>query len=265
VLGASGDGGAGRRPAGSGQLRLTAGEGARAEGEELWREGEARFRIAFEEAAIGMAITRHDGRWLKVNRALCATLGYTEEEMLARTFQSITHRDDVAANAECLRRALAGEFDRHEIEKRYIHKEGHVVWMALNAVLVREAGGLPPYFLAQMQDISDRKRTEALLRESEARYRQLAESVRDVFYLKDAASSSLLYLSPAYERLWGRARDGLLAVRRVPGLGVVLMSGYAEGDVAAARAGAPIAAFLKKPFTAEALRDAVRRAADSGR
>ncbi|HEU4647927.1 MAG TPA: PAS domain S-box protein [Gemmatimonadales bacterium] len=131
------------------------------------RESEARFRIAFDDAAIGMAITNPDGRWLRVNRALCDALGYSADELVASSFEAVTHPDDLAASREILRALLAGEIDRGQLEKRYLHKQGHVVRMVLNIVLARDAAGMPLYFLVQFQDITERTALEAQLRQAQ--------------------------------------------------------------------------------------------------
>jgi PAS domain S-box-containing protein len=131
--------------------------------EKLLRESEERFSSAFELAPIGMALVAPDGRWLKVNRAICAIVGYSEAELLARTFQEITHPDDLTADLECVRRLLAGEIRFYEMEKRYIHARGHFVTVLLDVSLVCDAQGRPLYFISQIQDITERKRAEAEL------------------------------------------------------------------------------------------------------
>ncbi len=165
------------------------------------QESEVWFRMAFDRATIGMAITRHDGTWVRVNRALAAILGYTPEEILDRPFQSVTHPDDLPASLDIMRRALAGEIDEWQMEKRYIHKDGHTVWVALNVAVVREPAGGAVYFLAQMRDVSDRKQTETLLRESEARSRQLVEFSPDGIAVH--ADGRFRYANPAMARLLG--------------------------------------------------------------
>jgi len=87
------------------------------------------FRSAFEHASIGMAIVDLDGRFLKVNRSLCEIVGYRENELLARTFQDITHPDDLEADLMMARRLVAGDIDVQHLEKRYVHSDAHAVWI----------------------------------------------------------------------------------------------------------------------------------------
>jgi PAS domain S-box-containing protein len=120
------------------------------------RESEERFRAAFDHSAIGIALVSLNGRWLQVNAALCRILGYDEQTLLALDFQTITHPDDREPNLVFLRRALAGEIDHYEFEKRYIHKDGHTISALLTTALVRDAGGAPLYFVSQIQDMTER-------------------------------------------------------------------------------------------------------------
>jgi two-component system, sensor histidine kinase and response regulator len=122
------------------------------------RESEERFRSSMEYAAIGMALVAPDGRWLRVNRALCKITGFSEVELLATNFQSITHPGDLEEHLNKIRKLLAGEFDSFEMEKRYIHKDTHLVWIQLNVSLLRDAAGQPLYLISQIQDITERKR-----------------------------------------------------------------------------------------------------------
>ena len=124
------------------------------------RESEERFRGAFDAAAIGMGLLSLDGRWLKVNAKLCEIVGYTFEEMLTMSFQEITHPDDIEADLALSRRLLVGVFPSYQMEKRYIHKDGHTVWIHLSVSLVRDADGTPAYSVAQILDITDRKAVE---------------------------------------------------------------------------------------------------------
>jgi PAS domain S-box-containing protein len=124
------------------------------------RESEERFRSAFEYAAIGMALVGLDGRWLQANPALCDFTGYTEQELLATTFQAITHPDDLEIDIINTRSLLAGEIFSYQMEKRYFHKHGATIWALLNVSLVRDAQRQPRYFVSQIQDITERKQTD---------------------------------------------------------------------------------------------------------
>jgi two-component system sensor histidine kinase/response regulator len=132
--------------------------------EVVLRESEERFRGAFDFAAIGMALVAPDGRFLKVNRALCEIVGRSEADLLRCDFQSITHPEDVAADIDQLQRVLTGEVPTYQMEKRYLHADGHVVWVQLSVSLVRDVAGKPLYFVSQILDITDRRRAESELR-----------------------------------------------------------------------------------------------------
>ncbi len=157
----------------------------RARVEEELREAEQRFRSSFGDAAIGMGLVGTDGRWLQVNRSLCELLGYSEQELLSKTFQDITHPDDLEMNLDQVKQVLAGKIDTSKVEKRYLHKLGHVVWTLLNVSLVRDANGIPLYFIAQIQDITESKRAEEEVRKNNA----LVQLLRAVATASNEASS----------------------------------------------------------------------------
>src|SRR5262249_18608793 len=98
---------------------------------EAFLQSEERFKSAFRFAAIGMALVAPDGRFLQVNDALCSIVGYSQQELLSKTFQDITHPLDLEADLEYVRQLLGGETDTYQMEKRYYHKLGHVVWVLL--------------------------------------------------------------------------------------------------------------------------------------
>jgi PAS domain S-box-containing protein len=127
-------------------------------------EAEERFRTAFDNAPIGMALVAPDGRWLKVNRAICEITGYSETALLTRTFQSITHPDDLDADLELLRQVLAGERRTYQMDKRYLHADGHIIWVSLSVSLVRDASGEPLYLITQVKDITGRRAAEESIR-----------------------------------------------------------------------------------------------------
>lgn len=131
--------------------------------EQALRESEDQFRATFEQAAVGIAHVGLDGRWLRVNQKLCDIVGYTREELLERTFQAITHPDDLDADLAILRRMPAGEMATFSTEKRYFRKNGAIVWVNLTVSLANGPAGEPKYFISVIEDITERKRLEEQL------------------------------------------------------------------------------------------------------
>ena len=140
--------------------------------EEDLRESEERFKNAFQYSPIGVALISPEGKWLKVNARLCSIVGYSESELLAKSFQDITHPDDLDLRVIRLRRMQAGETDTYVAEKRFLHTDGHVVWVSLTMGLLKDASGAPLY-IAQIEDITRRKQTEEEL----ARHREHLEEL----------------------------------------------------------------------------------------
>lgn len=130
------------------------------ETEQELRESEERFRSTFEQAAVGVAHNGLDGRWLRVNQRLYDIVGYSREELLDTTFQDITYSGDLETDLDYARRLLAGEIETYSMDKRYFKKDGSVVWINLTVSLVRDPSGEPKYFIAVIEDISERKRAE---------------------------------------------------------------------------------------------------------
>src|SRR5215469_967073 len=138
------------------------------------RESERLFRAMFERSVVGIAHTAPDGHWLRVNQRLCELLGYTRDELAVRTFHDVTHPDDVDDSVAHLKQLLVGGRDADEWDKRYIRKDGAVIWVHLTVSLVRTPTGEPDYFISMVQDITDRKqlehdRSQSLERERAAR------------------------------------------------------------------------------------------------
>ncbi len=134
--------------------------------EDALRESEERFRGTFENAAVGIAHTDLDGRWLRVNEKLCAILGYPVEEALRLCWQDVTYAEDVPASVEQFAAFLQGQRCSYSLEKRYVRKDGSVIWGQLAVSLQRDAAGKPAYIIAVIQDISERKRLDAELRQA---------------------------------------------------------------------------------------------------
>jgi PAS domain S-box-containing protein len=144
------------------------------------RESERRFQSTFEQAAIGMAIVGADGKMLQVNRRLCEIVGYTEDELLTLRFQDVTHPDDLAADLEPHRALRSGELASYSRHKRYVRKDGDIVWINLAVATVRdESGKKLDYFVSAFEDITAAKRAEVALQESEEKFRRLFDSAHD--------------------------------------------------------------------------------------
>ncbi len=133
---------------------------ARKLAEAALRTSEAMNRAAMDKAPIGKALVRPDGRFLRVNPALCRMLGYVERDLLSSDFQAITHADDLAADLANLRALLDGKVVSYQMEKRYIHRDGRLIWALLSVSLVRNEKGEVDFLVAQIQDIGDRKAAE---------------------------------------------------------------------------------------------------------
>jgi diguanylate cyclase (GGDEF)-like protein/PAS domain S-box-containing protein len=122
------------------------------------------FEEVFERAPIGTALLDSDGRWLLVNRALCDITGYTPQELVGKRFDGIVHPEDVNNDAEQRQRLLSGEVPAYQVEKRYFDAAGETLSAILSVSLVRDRSGAPLHYIAQLQDISERKRLEEHLR-----------------------------------------------------------------------------------------------------
>ncbi len=145
--------------------------------EESLRESEERFRSAFENAAIGIALVTPDGRFIGSNQSLCSIFGYTKEELLATNFQAITYSEDLDADIDFARRMMSGEITCYRVEKRFVHKNGNVGWIFLNSSVVYNKAGKPLYFVSQVQDITEKKKMEKQLQQ---RNEELERSNKDL-------------------------------------------------------------------------------------
>ncbi len=133
------------------------------------RDAEERFRRSFDESAIGMALVSLEGHWMKVNDALCKITGYPAEQLVELSFQDITHPHDLHADAASIRQMIDGDRVSYHTEKRYIHADGQIIWVQLNASLARDAAGEPMYFISQIQDITERKELQRRLQDAARR------------------------------------------------------------------------------------------------
>ena len=129
----------------------------------LLEKSEESFQGAFERSNTGMALVDVRGNWIKVNKSLCESLGYSGEELFKMTFQEITHPDDLDKDLQFLDKMLNGHKESYQIEKRYLHKEGHIVYGILTVTAVRGIEGKLAHFISQVTDITERKNAEVEL------------------------------------------------------------------------------------------------------
>lgn len=167
------------------------------------------FERAFRHAAIGMALVDLDGRFLKVNDALCQTVGYSRDELMALDFQTITHPADLNADSSLAKRLLAGEIESYHLEKRYLHKNGNEVWSVLSVTLVRSADGAARFFISQLQDIT----AERELRHTKLLLEATIANIEDGVVLLDAKRNVVLF-NRAYGALFGLEESTLRGMSR---------------------------------------------------
>ncbi|HEX8551199.1 MAG TPA: ATP-binding protein [Abditibacteriaceae bacterium] len=154
-----------------------------------------RFQSAFEHSAIGMALVAPDGHWLRVNEGFCRLVGYSEKEMMSGCFQDITHPDDLGEDLANVQSLLDGKASSYQMQKRYFHRDGHVVWCQLDVTLVRAKDGTPLHFISQVQDLTARHAAEEQMQAARAeaeRQRELANEQREIAEQANAAKSEFL-------------------------------------------------------------------------
>jgi two-component system, cell cycle sensor histidine kinase and response regulator CckA len=165
----------------------------RGHAEQSHRESDEQFYGTFEQSGIGMAVMSPDGRWLRVNLALCDMLGTTPDDLVGFSAEGRTHPDDVPADREALRLLLTGECRTYTMEKRYLTRSAEVLWALVNVSLVSDAEGKPSYLIAAIQDITERKQAEAALRASEERYRLVAQASKEVVWDWDLLTDQVIW------------------------------------------------------------------------
>jgi PAS domain S-box-containing protein len=182
------------------------------------RRNEERFRRFFELPLVGMAVTSPERRFLIANKRLCDMLGYSEEEIINREWTTVTHEEDIAENLALLDETIRGETEGYRMEKRFVHRDGHTVYASISSRSVRRDDGSVDYLVLIVEDITERKEAEIALRDSEERFRQLAENIDAVFFMSEGVDrvepQRVIYVSPAYEKIWGLSRERLYRQQR---------------------------------------------------
>ncbi len=168
------------------------------------------LNMTFEHAAAGMAHVGKNGQFIRVNNEFCKMVGYTEAELQQLTFQQITHPLDLALDEGLLQQTLEGEINQYTMEKRYLHKNGEVVWARLSVALLPENSRQLAYFVSVVQDISAIKLAEAQLQESELRFRTLLDSMPNISVQGYDEHGTTLYWNKGSELMYGYSKQDAL-------------------------------------------------------
>ncbi len=175
--------------------------GAISNAQQALGESEERYRAVFRNAAVGIDLVDIDGRFLEVNEALCTMLGYTPDELLRCTIEEITHPDDVAKSREQLMAMTRGEKRCYRIEKRYLRKDGSVVWGDLSVIGVSDQDGDWKYTIGIIADITERKKVEEALKAGEEQYRALVQASPEAMFVH--RRGRFVLVNAATTRLFG--------------------------------------------------------------
>ncbi|HEY1638834.1 MAG TPA: PAS domain S-box protein [Rhizomicrobium sp.] len=169
------------------------------EAEEALKERDQLLAATYENADIGISQADAEGRLIRVNESLCQITGYTREELLSRTFFDLTHPDDRERDRSLYEKQVSGEVDRYRIEKRYVRRDGSVVWVSVNSSSVRDGAGKLSCTVRVLQDINKQKLAEETLKDRERQFRELLEMLPAAIYTTDAAGRITFYNKAAVE------------------------------------------------------------------
>src|SRR5918999_31213 len=177
--------------------------------EEALKESEERFRTAFEDSPLGVALVGLDGRRFRVNQALCEMLGYSEEELCSEKYLEHIHPDDREISSRHRRETLEKGEGSYILERRYIHADGHTVWNLTSVSLIQDSQGNPSHLVCLHQDITERKQAEEKLREGEERYRAVVEQSAEAIWLFDPDTKRVLKSNTAFQEMLGYTAEEL--------------------------------------------------------
>ena len=178
--------------------------------EEQLRINEESFRGSFEHAAIGMAIISPEGEWLKVNKSVCHIVGYTRDELSKLTFADITHPEDIDSDLKLLVELVDGKRDSYQMEKRYIHKDGHIVWIILTVSMVKDESGKPLYFISQITDITQRKLAQEKLENAISNIKGILDASTHVSIIATDADGLIEEFNSGAENLLGYKAEEMI-------------------------------------------------------
>ncbi len=174
------------------------------------------FESIFQHSPVGCAITALDGKFIRINASFCDLLGYTPEEMEQQDFRNLTHPDDVGISEVFLKGLLSvDEPDSNRLEKRYLHKFGHTVWVLLATSIIRDDQGMAVHYISQIVDVSARVSVDRLIATSERKYRQLIESANDAIFVAEAETGIVVDANKKAEELIGIPRDQIIGIHQM--------------------------------------------------
>lgn len=176
--------------------------------EEALRESEEQFKAMFENASVGMAqADPQKGQWVRVNQKMCEITGYSSGEMLAMRIPEITHPEDRDLDWQAFQNVIRGNLPNYRLEKRYVRKDGSIIWVNVNMTVIRDLNGQPIRTMATIEDINERKRVEEALRESEEKYRLVVENAAEVILI--AQDGLVKFVNPVVVRILGYSKEEL--------------------------------------------------------
>ena len=208
----------------------------RKEAEQALRVSEERFRVTISQAAVGITVTGLDLHHVMVNGKYAEIMGYAQEELLGLAVKDVVRPEDYEEALSFRRRMIQGESGTFDREKQLVRKDGSLVWVMVSTSLVRGKRGEPKHYISVIQDISDRKRVELALRESEEKFVQLSSNIPQAFWISDATLKEIIYMSPACESMLGVP---VVALKRKPWLLVRAVHPDDRARVLHARKSAP--------------------------
>lgn len=167
--------------------------------QEYLAQSQVQFRSAFEYSAIGMALVSITGRWLSTNRQLCEMLGYEKPELEQLTFQEITHPDDLESDIRQVQQLLEGSIESYQMEKRYFHKNGSIVWALLSVSLIRDSNDQPLHFVSQVENVTEKKKAEEALKYALDRLALATQAAKVGIWQFEIASKELIWDDMMYE------------------------------------------------------------------
>jgi len=184
---------------------------AQRQAQEALKQSETLFRLQFELGNIGIAITSPEKGWLRTNARLCQMLGYTENELRQKTWAEMTHPEDLAQDVAHFDRMLGGRIDGYEMDKRFFRKDGSIIDTHLTVACHRQEDGAVGFVIASLQDIGERKKADGALRDSERKYRLIAENAADIIFTMDT-HFRFTYISPSVYRIKGFTPEEAMAL-----------------------------------------------------